>query len=161
MLQGIRSAMHTRDRYEDPVARAKALATMPVAEMYSKLNISQANPSDEDKDKLLMELMRWFKEDFFTWVNNPPCPGCGSIDKVEGERTDAALYHEKMHGATVAEVYSCIGCNCEFRYPRFNSASHLLETRSGRCGEWANCFCLCAVSLGFEVRYIRDFTDHV
>lgn len=36
-----------------------------------------------------------------------------------------------------------------------------LETRRGRCGEWANCFALILRSFGYLTRHVNDFSDHV
>ena len=35
------------------------------------------------------------------------------------------------------------------------------ETRCGRCGETANCKALILRAMGFEVRHVTDWTDHV
>lgn len=49
----------------------------------------------------------------------------------------------------------------EVRFPRFNNPETLLESRNGRCGEWANTFtCLCR-ALDHDARFIYDWTDHV
>ena len=37
----------------------------------------------------------------------------------------------------------------------------LLATRRGRCGEWANCFCLCLRAAGLPARWLMDWSDHV
>ncbi|VDK60346.1 unnamed protein product, partial [Cylicostephanus goldi] len=67
---------------------------------------------------------------------------------------------ERESGANRVEVYNCT-CGKEVRYPRYNDPAKLLETRKGRCGEFANCFALMAAAMDFDVRFIYDITDHV
>ncbi|KAL0455284.1 UNVERIFIED_CONTAM: Peptide-N(4)-(N-acetyl-beta-glucosaminyl)asparagine amidase [Sesamum latifolium] len=55
----------------------------------------------------------------------------------------------------------CKTCSNVTRFPRYNDPLKLLETRKGRCGEWANCFTLYCRAFGYESRLILDFTDHV
>jgi hypothetical protein len=35
-----------------------------------------------DADDLLRQLIKWFKKEFFKWVNKPPCAACGGKPKV-------------------------------------------------------------------------------
>lgn len=52
-------------------------------------------------------------------------------------------------------------CNTILEFPRFNDIAKLLVTRSGRCGEFANCFTFLCRCLGFDARYIYATCDHV
>ena len=45
---------------------------------------SVAEPSMQEL--LLVQLLAWFKEKFFTWVNDPPCKSCSG--KTKFRRTD-------------------------------------------------------------------------
>lgn len=40
------------------------------------------------EDRLLLEFKKWFKTEFFSWVDNPPCPQCsvGSLIWPAGGR---------------------------------------------------------------------------
>lgn len=158
-------------QYEDPFLLSKCLSIIPVplltkrAEEEEKANEPPAplEPSKSlarKRDYLLRELMKWFKTEFFSWVDKPKCDFCG------GESTVATgggipTEQERRGGASRIEVYSCTLCHSYTRFPRYNKADKLLETRKGRCGEWAQAFTLCCRALGFDARFVVDWTDHV
>ncbi len=113
-------------------------------------------------DDLLLKRLTLYFKGIMTWVNNPPCELCGS-DRTKCRSTRGPLTHEEREGeANRVEVYFCDMCNAETTtFPRYNSPMKLLETKRGRCGEYANLFGAFCRSAGFETRYISDFTDHV
>lgn len=98
-----------------------------------------------------------------TWVNQPPCSKCGNEENMESRTTRGAeTQEEREGGATRVETYFCPKCDdTTTTFPRYNSVKKLLETRKGRCGEYANLFGLYCRAVGFETRYCSDFTDHV
>ncbi|XP_047460194.1 peptide-N(4)-(N-acetyl-beta-glucosaminyl)asparagine amidase-like isoform X2 [Mugil cephalus] len=111
------------------------------------------------EDFLVLELLRWFKQDFFSWVDRLPCSRCGGPTSHAGSLRPSD--DDSHWGAHTVENHYCESCKLSTRFPRYNHPEKLLETRRGRCGEWANCFTLCCRALGLEARYIWDSTDHV
>lgn len=43
------------------------------------------------QDMLILELLKWFKEEFFTWVDNPDCIKCGNVTKFSHMCEDPQL----------------------------------------------------------------------
>ncbi|XP_005265373.1 peptide-N(4)-(N-acetyl-beta-glucosaminyl)asparagine amidase isoform X1 [Homo sapiens] len=153
--------------YENPALQEKALACIPVQELKRKSQekLSRARKLDKginisDEDFLLLELLHWFKEEFFHWVNNVLCSKCGGQTRSR-DRSLLPSDDELKWGAKEVEDHYCDACQFSNRFPRYNNPEKLLETRCGRCGEWANCFTLCCRAVGFEARYVWDYTDHV
>lgn len=143
-----------------------ALSLIPVdildqeAEESSSLSkLLQENPLLTKERALLSSLTRWFKTQFFKWVDAPKCDYC--MNGTSLIKMSQPLPEEQAHKASRTEVYQCSLCRNETRFPRYNDPCKLLETRRGRCGEWANCFGLCCRSLDFDVRLVNDFADHV
>ena len=63
--------------------------------------------------------------------------------------------------ATRVEGYKCSIHGNLLRFPRYNHPVKLFETRTGRCGEWANAFTAICKALGHDTRIVLDWTDHV
>ena len=116
------------------------------------------------REIFIMELIDWFKNDFFSWFDHGIC--CNSSCQRFGQPMSARgsgqpTLEDVMWGASRVEMYQCKLCGSEERFPRYNHPLKLLETRKGRCGEWANAItCICTV-LGYEARLVLDLTDHV
>eukprot|EP00039_Didymoeca_costata_P010367 m.139476 g.139476 ORF g.139476 m.139476 type:complete len:428 (+) comp14801_c0_seq3:217-1500(+) len=149
-----------QDMYKSSSNQAKARAVIPIKELEQNAAL-RSDPGLGQRDYLLKELLNWFKTNFFTWVDTLPCQVCGK--KTKTERMLQPTNDDLRFGAQRVEGHLCTEnpSHGHTRFPRYNDPVKLLESRRGRCGEWANCFVLCAASLGFEVRYILDFEDHV
>ncbi len=121
---------------------------------------SQASKSAIFRDVALAALTAWFKNSFFKWTNNPPCSSCGSAN-TSGIGAAAPTPAEQQGQAGHVEVYSCSACSALTRFPRYNNPLTLIKSRQGRCGEWANAFVFLCTALGWDVRHVHDWTDHV
>lgn len=131
--------------------RRRALAREVLPEVSADVSNQEAS---------LRELLRWFKSEFFRWTKSPLCPNCG-VATSENKGMIKPTEEELWYGASRVESWQCGGC-CSFaRFPRYSDPERLLQTRHGRCGEWANCFTLCTSALGFDSRLVIDWTDHV
>ncbi|KAI9009402.1 hypothetical protein CLU79DRAFT_775013 [Phycomyces nitens] len=159
----IESLWHRSQRslvYDDSEIMELALEYIPLQTLYEHAEkAADENDDTTVDDELVKSMMHWFKTEFFTWVDQPACNYCqGSTTKYG---SDTGTKQEKQDGANVVELYKCQKCRKITRFPRYTSIPKLLETRRGRCGEWADCFTLCCRSVGAEARLVLDTTDHV
>lgn len=154
-------------QYEDPLLQQSALKLIPrerfrlsAIEKLRKiqkliLNGELKEPEPLLDDLILEELAAWFKNEFFTWINSAPCHSCKNVNTQ-------SVGSSSSNGVRI-EKYLCTlnSCNTTTEFPRYNDIQKLLVTRSGRCGEFANCFTFLCRCLGFDARYIYCTSDHV
>jgi peptide-N4-(N-acetyl-beta-glucosaminyl)asparagine amidase len=155
-------------KYEDPSAQEEARRCVPVEklqkiaeEKFQKVRASDATVKDDLKrDLFFLELLSWFKDEFFKWVDQPLCDD--GVTKAVFQGTVSPTDEERMDGADTVEGYICPNTNKPIRFPRYHGKpAKLLSTRQGRCGEWANCFALICRAFGYDTRHVLDWTDHV
>eukprot|EP01041_Mallomonas_annulata_P004003 gene4003-7977_t len=151
--------------YEDPQLQAEARSVINFDRLRFRAQEYLSEVPDAPQDVAFLQgLLRWFKHEFFTWINKPGCstPGCdGKPPNLDAQGAGMPTTADREGWASMIEIYKCNLCNQLTRFPRYNNSKTLLKSRRGRCGEWANCFVLICRSLALDARYVLDFTDHV
>jgi len=146
----IKSNMNLILNYKDPETQRRIKEIIPKR---------RENSSSKEYVK---ELLHWYKNDFFTWCNKPKCPLCHSDKNISSVETCVSNEEEQRYQSYRTEVYCCQGCGgTQVRFPRYNAPLKLLETKTGRCGEWANLFGAILFTCGFKTRFINNYEDHV
>lgn len=93
-------------RYEDKELQHKALALIPLSEfkvaavnnmrkLQKAIRSGHTNEQEVDIQELfLMELLSWFKNTFFSWVDSPECSSCGGTTMFVGHNFSSATERE-------------------------------------------------------------------
>ncbi|XP_014205017.1 peptide-N(4)-(N-acetyl-beta-glucosaminyl)asparagine amidase [Copidosoma floridanum] len=154
-------------RYENESlqSKVKSILPLPAIEIAAMEKLREIQKEVKTKkvpdnnvvyeDALLAELLSWFKNKFFKWVNSPACENC------MGECSYEKSLSSTNPNISRIEIHKCKSCGSKNEFPRYTDPECLLYSRRGRCGEWANCFTLICRTVGFDARLVVDKTDHV
>lgn len=145
------------DKFFLPDNLQKALDTLDLSKIYPDQDTSSYD------DTIVRNLLHYFKNSFFSWVTKETCLKCHSLDHMVMTGVSAAQVPNSDDCSSI-EDWQCSACNTRVPFRRINNPARLLETRRGRCGEWACCFMLClAAVLGDDsrIRYVWNHEDHV
>ena len=159
------------EHYVNPSSLAAARAVIPITDILCQASALE-NDNCGPEQSITVALLAWFKQSFFTWMDKPKCSQCNSnahVQALHGTAVAPTPEERQTGNASRVEVYQCMkhphlseeDGAATLRFPRYENPLKLLETRTGRCGEWANCFALCAAAMGLVVRIALDWTDHV
>ncbi|KAG8940232.1 Peptide-N(4)-(N-acetyl-beta- glucosaminyl)asparagine amidase [Tulasnella sp. 424] len=94
------------DMYERSDLLDMALEEIPLQELHSAAEASvQANEVPGYEDGLANALVKWFKDNYFKWIDPVKCPRCGG--KTVLREMGAPTAEETQGGAGRVEVHAC------------------------------------------------------
>ncbi|KAI7816908.1 hypothetical protein BC939DRAFT_507875 [Gamsiella multidivaricata] len=92
--------------YEDRQLLDQAYEQIPVDKFYEDIEVmAKEHPDDSTDDIVIRRLLHWFKNDYFVWVNEPPCVSCQGKTVFAGGI--APTDQERQDGAGFVETYRC------------------------------------------------------
>jgi len=128
---------------------------------HSALSLDELKPQPgrpaNETAAALKPLLQWFARHFP--YEHGHCHSCGAEATFVGAVRPS--WRERQFDASRAEVWHCDACGHWQRFPRFNDVSKILQTRQGRCGEYATAMLQFALALGWQARWVVDWTDHL
>ena len=126
----------------------------------SVLDLGHSRRLDEQTTLSNLKLLAvWFRSIFPYYYDN--CNSCGNKRNNDFVGYIRPSAEERVHMAGRTEIYSCKKCGSLSRFPRFNYLDRVLDTRRGRCGEYSMLMYRFLRLLGYRVRWIADWADHV
>jgi peptide-N4-(N-acetyl-beta-glucosaminyl)asparagine amidase len=186
--QRFRNQLHalseTPLKWENPGLLDEAMRQLPMETLFARAteeeNYFKASaaslgsgkkPAWSFQDCLIRAMMKWFKKDFFTFVNVPKCCRCGGNTMPVDNGTGSGIMQmapnaeEQALSATKVELYHCprVECGAHTRFARYSDAFVLMRMKKGRAGEWVNTFAMLCRALGARVRWVWvswDNGDH-
>lgn len=145
--------------YESKDIQEKVLSNIPLEDLKKEALENSITTKLDYKDEFVKSLLKWFKK-FFSWCDKPICNNC-KIKTSNMIETVPPDQEEQRWLASRTEIYSCRHCNQKVRFPRYNNPAKLCDTKTGRCGEWANLFGCVLRCFNYDTRFVDNFEDHV
>lgn len=158
--RSVKFGMQRVKMYELNNIQDKILTHIPVEDLNKEAKENSKNSKLDLKDEFVKSLLKWFKQKFFTWCDKPICELCKLKSSTMIE-TVSPNEEEHKWLASRTEVYSCQNCKQRVRFPRYNNPVKLCDTKTGRCGEWANLFGAILRCFKYDARFVDNFEDHV
>lgn len=91
--------------YEDlSLHRYIRSSIIPLEDFNRRISKRKSQIDVDKRDLLLLELLRWFKEEFFTWFDRPNCDRCKSLMDFS-EYVQPTKEEREQGGANKVELY--------------------------------------------------------
>lgn len=126
-------------------------------------DIKKSSPSSDltETSSITRAFLKWFKVDFFKWISSPPCKSCNGVTTYNSMKMIMYTSMGREYNDR-CELYSCAACpEVVTEFCRYNCPVKLMDSRGGRCGEFANAFSAILNAAGIKNRIVMDYTDHV